>query len=147
MGAASAQQGAQPPFIPARPQAPAAVPATSSTTPQTGARRTSASDAGGFMLENVSLGELIDIMARRLKINYLLDPRFKGGSVTIHTYGEVKPADLMPLLETILRVNGAALVKVGDLYRVVPLDRVAQLPLSPKVNGKDFPDDERMALN
>ena len=54
-------------------------------------------------------------MARRLKINYLLDPRFKGGSVTIHTYGEMKPTDLMPLLETILRVNGAALVKVGDL--------------------------------
>ena len=74
------------------------------------------------MLENVSLAELIDIVARRLKINYLLDPRFKGGSVTIHTYGEVKPTDLMPLLETILRVNGAALVKVGDLYRVVPVD-------------------------
>ena len=44
------------------------------------------------MLENVSLSELIDIVARRLKINYLLDPRFKGGSVTIHTYGEMKSA-------------------------------------------------------
>jgi general secretion pathway protein D len=147
MGAASAQQGAQPPFVPARPQPPAAVPATSSTTPQTGARRTSAGDSGGFMLENVSLAELIDIVARRLKINYLLDPRFKGGSVTIHTYGEVKAADLMPLLETILRVNGAAMVRVGDLYRVVPVANVAQVPLPPAVNGKDFPDDERMSLN
>jgi general secretion pathway protein D len=99
------------------------------------------------MLENVSLAELIDIVARRLKINYLLDPRFKGGSVTIHTYGEVKSTDLMPLLETILRVNGAALVKVGDLYRVMPVANVAQAPLPPAVNGKDFPDDERMALN
>jgi general secretion pathway protein D len=86
-------------------------------------------------------------VARRLKINYLLDPRFKGGSVTIHTYGEVKPTDLMPLLETILRVNGAALVKVGDLYRVMPVGNVAQAPLPAAVNGKDFPDDERMALN
>jgi general secretion pathway protein D len=99
------------------------------------------------MLENVSLAELIDIVARRLKINYLLDPRFKGGSVTIHTYGEMKTTDLLPLLETILRVNGAALVKIGDLYRVVPVDRVAQAPLPPVVNGKDFPDDERMVLN
>jgi len=99
------------------------------------------------MLENVSLSELIDIVARRLKINYLLDPHFKGGSVTIHTYGEMKSADLMPLLETILRVNGAALVKVGDLYRVVPVEKVSQMPLPPSVNGKDFPDDERMALN
>ena len=48
--------------------------------------RVSISDTG-FMLENVSLSEVIDIIARRLKINYLLDPRFKGGSVTIHTYG------------------------------------------------------------
>jgi general secretion pathway protein D len=99
------------------------------------------------MLENVSLSELIDIVARRLKINYLLDPRFKGGSVTIHTYGEMKPTDLMPLLETILRVNGAALVKVGDLYRVVPVAGVAQVPLPPAVNGKDFPNDESMSLN
>jgi len=118
-----------------------------STAPQTGPRRSTLTDNGGFMLENVSLGELIDIIARRLKINYLLDPRFKGGSVTIHTYGEVKQADLMALLETVLRVNGAALVKVGDLYRVVPLDRVSQLPLTPSINGKDFPEDERMALN
>src|SRR6202042_2939708 len=88
------------PVTPAGPQAPA--PATA---PQTGPRRASLSDTGGFMLENVSLSELIDIVARRLKINYIVDPRFKGGSVTIHTYGEMKPADLMPLLETILRVN------------------------------------------
>src|ERR1035438_1491672 len=53
----------------------------------------------------------------------------------------------MPLLETILRVNGAALVKVGDLYRVMPVANVAQAPLPAAVNGKDFPDDERMALN
>ena len=64
-----------------------------------------------------------------MKINYILDPRVKG-SVTIYTYGEVKPVDLMPLMETILRVNGAAMVKVGDLYRIVPVNAVAQLPLS-----------------
>jgi len=143
---ASAQQG-RPPFVPAPKQTAPAAPAAPSTSAQTGPRRASLSDTGGFMLENVSLSELIDIVARRLKINYLIDPRFKGGSVTIHTYGEMKPADLMPLLETILRVNGAALVKVGDLYRVVPVAGVAQVPLPPSVNGKDFPDDESMSLN
>jgi general secretion pathway protein D len=146
MWAVSAQQqGISPPAPPQRP-APAN-PATPATAPQTGPRRANVTDTGGFMLENVSLAELIDIVARRLKINYLLDPRFKGGSVTIHTYGEVKSGDLMSLLETILRVNGAAIVKVGDLYRVVPLANVAQAPIPPAINGKDFPDDERMALN
>ena len=31
----------------------------------------------------------------------------------------------MPLLETILRVNGAAMVKVGDLYRIVPVNAMS----------------------
>src|SRR5579885_3246492 len=70
----------------------------------------------GFMLSGVSLAQMIDTLAKMMKINYILDPRVKG-SVTIYTYGEVKPVDLMPLMETILRVNGAAMVKVGDLYR------------------------------
>ena len=91
---------------------------------------------------------MIDILAKMMKINYILDPRVKG-SVTIYTYGEVKPVDLMPLMETILRVNGAAMVKVGDLYRIVPVNAVSQLPVDPIVNAdsKTLPDDERIVLN
>ena len=100
----------------------------------------------GLNLNNASLIEVIDILARALKINYLLDPRVKG-SVTINTYGEIKPVDVRPLLETILRINGAALVQVGDLYRIVPLADVSRLPIEPKVNAKDLPDDERMILD
>ncbi len=103
---------------------------------------------GGFLLPNVSLTEMIDILAKRMKINYILD-KGVNGSVTIYTYGEVKAVDLMPLLETILRVNGAAIVKVGDLYRIVPINKISQLPLPPMtdVDPKTLPDDERMILN
>ena len=103
---------------------------------------------GGFLLPNVSLTEMIDILAKRLKINYILD-KGVNGAVTIYTYGEVKAVDLMPLLETILRVNGAAIVQVGDLYRIVPINKISQLPLPPvtDVNPKTLPDDERMILN
>src|SRR5262245_16540251 len=89
----------QPPTnVPARPAGQAPPPAT---TPQTAPPATAAlTDTGGFLLDNVSLIELIDILARRLKINYILDPRVNG-KVTIHTYGEVKPTDLMPLMETV----------------------------------------------
>jgi general secretion pathway protein D len=105
-------------------------------------------DSGAFMMPNASLTEMIDLLAKRLKINYILDPGVKG-TVSIFTYGEVKPVDYMPLLETILRVNGAALVKVGDTYRIVPVNRINQLPLSPMVNmdPKTLPDDERMVMN
>lgn len=133
-----------PPTQPAPGQAPPAAPPTAA---QAGPPQPATVETGGFLLQNVSLTEVIDILARRLKINYIVDPRFKGGSVTIHTYGEVKPTDLMPLLETILRVNGAALVQVGNLYRIVPLQSVGALPINPTINGKEFPDDERMVLN
>src|SRR5690242_2260618 len=105
-------------------------------------------DNGAFMVPGASLTEMVDILAKRLKINYILDPRVKG-TVTIYTYGEVRPVDLMQLLQTILRVNGATMVQVGDLYRIVPIALVPQLPLAPQVNidPKTLPDDERMILN
>ena len=56
------------------------------------------------------------------------------GKVTIYTYGEVKPVELMPLLETILRVNGATIVKVGEFYRIVPINAISKLPLPPVTN-------------
>ena len=99
-------------------------------------------------MPNASLTEMIDLLAKRLKINYILDPAVRG-TVSIFTYGEVKPVDEMQLLETILRINNATIVKVGDLYRIVPVTKVSQLPLSPSINGdpKTLPDDERMVLN
>jgi general secretion pathway protein D len=105
-------------------------------------------DSGAFIMPNASLTEMIDLLAKRLKINYIIDPAVKG-TVSIFTYGEVKPVDYMPLLETILRVNGSAMVKVGDIYRIVPVNRINQLPLSPMVNidPKTLPVDERMVMN
>src|SRR5713226_317771 len=85
---------------------------------------------GGLNMNNASLVEVVDILARSLKINYILDPRLKG-TVTINTYGEIKPVDERQFLETILRINGAAMVQVGDLYRIVPLSEVGRLPIQP----------------
>jgi general secretion pathway protein D len=103
---------------------------------------------GGFVLnlQNASLTGVIDILARQLHINYILDPRVKG-SVTINTYGEIKQVDTRALLETVLRINGAAMVQVGDIYRIVPVADVARLPLSPQPEGVPLPEDERMILN
>lgn len=101
---------------------------------------------GALNLNRASLAEVIDILARDLKINYILDPRVKG-EVTISTYGEIKATDIRQILETILRINGAAMVQVGDLYRIVPLTTLPQLPIEPRVNAKDLPQDEQTVLN
>src|SRR5262245_34868312 len=147
-----------PQAAPANPQAatpnpPQANPPQANT-PQAAPQQTTApatprlTSSQGFLLGGVSLTEMIDIIAKMLKINYILDPRVQG-KVTIYTYGEVKPVDLMPLLETILRVNNAAIVKVGELYRIVPINTISNLPLEPIMNAdpKTLSDDERMILN
>src|ERR1700678_1569502 len=139
-----------PPAPPAAPK-PAQTPATT-TPPQANGvpipGRLSETDA--FSMDNVSLTEMIQVLARQLKINYILDPRIKG-AVTIHTYGasEGKPVDLMSMLQTILRVNQAAIVQVGDLYHIVLIASVSNLPTDPITNAdpKTLPDDERMVLD
>ena len=92
--------------------------------------------------------EVIDILARQLEINYILDPSVSDGTVTINTYGTLEREDLFPLFETILRINGVVAVKVGSLYRIVPADGATRLPISPQVDARDnLPNDERMVLN
>ena len=100
----------------------------------------------GLNLTNASLTEVIDILARDLKINYILDPKVTG-KVTINTYGELRAVDVGNLLETILRMNGFMMVKVGNINRIVPSDAAARLPISPQVDGKDFNDSEQPVLN
>ena len=98
-----AQQPQQPPQpAPAQPRQPAPAKATAPAQPQ--APRMA--DQGLLSMDNVNLIEMVNLIAKMLKINILIDPRVHG-AVTIHTYGEVKPVDLMPLLEVILRVNAS----------------------------------------
>jgi general secretion pathway protein D len=138
-----------PPATPAKPGATPAAPGTpaaaapQSTTP---AQTSAPTSFGGLSLSNVSLTEVIDLLARQLKINYILDPRVKGG-VILNTYGETKDIDTRSLLETILRVNGFGMVKQGDLYRIVPLSDISHLPIPPEVDAKNIPEDDRTMLN
>ena len=107
--------------------APTAPPATSAQTAAPG------SPAGNLTLNlpGASLTEVIDTLARVLKINYILDPRVKG-NVTIHTYGEIKSTDVRSLLDTILRINGFAMIQVGDIFRIVPIGEVNRILRSPR---------------
>ncbi len=86
---------------------------------------------GGISFNNASLTEVIDMLARQLKLNYILDPRVKGG-VILNTYGETKNIDPKSLLEAILRINGAGMVKEGELYRILPLADISHHALTPE---------------
>jgi len=147
---AQQQPAQQPPTPAAAPGAPAPNP-----TPQappapaaTAAQQPPPVVYGGLSLNNASITEVIDLLARQLKINYILDPNIKGG-VILNTYGETKDIDTRSLLETILRINGYGMVKQGDLYRIVPLPQISHLPLpiETKTDGSTIPQDDQTMLN
>jgi general secretion pathway protein D len=122
------------------PPAPAA-PAPAHTAP-------AAPRTGNLNLDNASLSTVVDLLARQLGITYILDPRVKAGAVTLFTYGESKSMDTRALLDMVLRVNNAALVQTGDVYRIVPMADVARLPITPEQkDAKNIPDDDRLMMN
>ncbi|MGA3200929.1 MAG: type II secretion system secretin GspD [Bryobacteraceae bacterium] len=101
---------------------------------------------GRLNLENASLTAVIDQLARALKLNIIVDPAVKG-SITLNTYGDTTNIDPRNLLEMILRINGFGLIQDGELYRVIPLKLVKNMPLHPEINQKNIPEDDQTILN
>jgi len=97
-------------------------------------------------LQEASLTEVIDGLARQLKINIQLDPRVKG-TVTLNTYGETRNLDPRNLLDMILRVNGYGMVQEGDIFRIIPMADAVRQPIPFQVNGRDIPADDQLMLN
>ncbi len=57
-----------------------------------------------------------------LDLNYVVDPNVQG-RVTLQTSQPLEPEQVLPTLEELLRMNGAALVETEGLFRVVPADQ------------------------
>src|SRR5262245_5293987 len=122
----------------APPAGQATPPAAASPAPQ-GSQPAAGADTGpsvGFVCVNCDLLEFIRNVGTELKLNYVIDPKVKG-IVTIHTYGELKREDLLPVLETVLRINGAAMVKTGNFYQIVLSTGARQLPLEVRKPGQE----------
>jgi len=64
-----------------------------------------------------------------LRVNYIVDPRVKG-RVTFRSIAPIPTDKVLPVMETILRMNGVGVVEDGGLYRIVPISEVAREPAS-----------------
>ena len=85
------------------------------------------------------------ILGDTLKANYVIDPKVKG-SVTLQTSAPMPRSAVMPTLEHILRLNGAALVLSDDLYRVLPADMAARETGTPQLGNLAGPRGEGFGL-
>lgn len=88
---------------------------------------------GGITLNfvNTDIREVIDaILGDMLRQSYVIDPRVQG-TVTVRTSRPLRTEDIVPVLEDILTMNGAALVRSGEAYRIIPLDQAASFRMEP----------------
>jgi general secretion pathway protein D len=75
-------------------------------------------------LKNADLVEAIRVLADTLGLNYNIDPKVKG-TVNVRASGKLSRSDLLAIMETILNINGATLIKTHELYNIVPADKAA----------------------
>lgn len=73
------------------------------------------------------------ILADILREGYVVDPKVQG-SVTLRTLHPLPREALIPTLETLLKVNGAILVREAGLYKILPT-AAARGSLSPQVRA------------
>jgi len=67
--------------------------------------------------------------------NYLVDPQVKG-TVTLHTTYPLGIDMVLQIVETVLQLNGAALVQDRGIYKIVPLANAEAQVVSPVI-GKE----------
>ncbi|KTS70907.1 hypothetical protein NS274_23130 [Pseudomonas oryzihabitans] len=73
----------------------------------------------GVDLEDTDIRSLIQWVASQTGKKVVLDPRVKG-RVSLTTNGPINNEDLNQLLNTVLSVNGYALVNDNGIYKVIP---------------------------
>ena len=91
------------------------------------------SEPGNITLnfQDTDIREFIKVvMGDVLKKNYVIDEKVVG-KVTIATASPVRKDTLMNLLEDVLAMNGAAVVKENDIYRILQKNQVVKGNLSP----------------
>ncbi|BBO16725.1 type II secretion system protein GspD [Candidatus Brocadia pituitae] len=73
-----------------------------------------------FNFDNAELKDVLQIiLGEILNVNYILDKRV-AGTINLHATGKVYKEELISMLNTLLYVYDFAVMKDGDLYRILP---------------------------
>ena len=82
--------------------------------------------------EGADLREVVRVaMGDMLRENYTIDPRVNG-TVTIHTSTAISRAAVPAVLETVLRMNGAAMVRENGVYKIAPISSAVRGASTPQ---------------
>ena len=94
--------------------------------------------AGGAIVlnfEGADLREVIrNVLGDILNESYTIDAAV-GGTVTIRTTAGIQRESLYATLETLLRMNGATMIKEGNVYKIVPQAAAVRGNVTPQLGG------------
>src|SRR5437764_360398 len=89
--------------------------------------------------EGADLREVVrTVLGDILGEGYIIDPQVTG-TVNIRTTRGIPRSALVATLETLCRMNGAALVKEGNVYKVLPAAAVVRGSVTPQLGGGSQP--------
>jgi general secretion pathway protein D len=130
-----------PPATPAA-AAPAPAPPSAGSQPQQQAASDQPANVA-LRFDNGDIYSIIKIICDSLNLSYVIDPGVKG-TVNVTTNANVRQSDLLPILETVLRLNGATMTKNGNFYLIVPANAAAHqsLPVEQQNPPATSPDDQ-----
>ena len=78
------------------------------------------------------------VLGDLLQVNYVLDPQVQGVA-SLETGRPLRREHLIPTLETLLRMNNAALIQSGGTYEIVPLANAVKGRIVPQLGESDRP--------
>ena len=96
-------------------------------------------------LVGANIYEVIQIIGDTLGLNYVIDQRVQG-TVNINTSDTLRRADLLPILETILKINNASMVRTGNYYEILPAASAVRAPLEVRRQAVPESPDDRMVI-
>ncbi|MGD8644159.1 MAG: type II secretion system secretin GspD [Chromatiales bacterium] len=83
--------------------------------------------------EGTDIKEVVrSVLGDLLALNYVIDDKVSG-KVTLNTSSPISADALLPVLETVLSLNGAAMVRQDSLYMVVPTAGAAVGSIAPRL--------------
>jgi len=78
------------------------------------------------------------ILGDLLQVNYVIDPQVTGAA-SLQTERPLRREHLIPTLETLLRMNNAALIESGGTYQVKPITSAVQGLVVPQLGSNQRP--------
>ncbi len=77
--------------------------------------------------EKLNVIDLLDLVGKYLKLDYMYDPAKVAGEVTLKLQGPIKVRQLYPLAESVLKFRNFVMTRKGNLVTIVPSGEVLDI--------------------